>query len=276
MAYTMAVIAEHPVLISIPISVSMPRQHDTDTLAMYTANWQHYLLVEILNGTFYSDRFFLEMYQQGLNKQIYKEVIDYLRSTVLFYNTGDRINAPLPDLLIPNNLLTSIQQFCSTQRIPMLCIYSPKDNLRMRRERFSTSSIPTSRVHAIDLSPIQQVFQVSTDIAPDLSDEPLSANEDQALLCHALTSRPSGCFWCGTDTHQLTKCPLAATALANSHAWRIIRSWLQPRDSSTRPSGAPTTQHVHMLGQPSSQDDSAFDSVLDDPDNQLDFLSGHP
>jgi hypothetical protein len=272
MAYTIAIIAEHPLLLTIPIALPFPRQQETDTLAMYTSHWQHFFLIEILNGIFYSDRFFLEMFFQGLYKTVhYRDMIDYLRSTVMFHNTGDRIHAPLPDLLVPNNLLTTIQQYCTSQRASSLCVHSPKDIIKSRRDRFAIQSPATSQVQALSFPPIHQVFQLSSSVDTDISDAPLSADEDQALLCHALASRPSGCFWCGNDAHQLSKCPLASTALNNPSARKVIRSWLTPRDtthnrnhtssaSSSRTAGT-RLQHVRAL---TFEDDSPFLDKTDD------------
>jgi len=99
-------------------------------------------------------------------------------------------------------------------------------------------------VHATHIAPIQHVFRHTTDIHDTFSDAPFSVDEDQAFLCHALAACLQRYFWCLNDSHQLSKCPLAATVFGNPSAHRVIHSWLQP-PSSRRSAPLAATEANH-------------------------------
>jgi hypothetical protein len=265
--YNLAVVGGHPTLLDHPSTPRIPHQFDTDTLADYMVNWQHYLYLRILSGVYLSDRYFLVQFIQGLHRS-FLLVRQYLDSVMAPYNGPHTIHEPIPAALTPERLLLSLDEYATSIHKPRLCTRSARAALALG----SSGYLPGHRDgrDTRDKSSTQLALrELSGSLpAPDSDPDPLSTDEMDTLFVHAVTQRPSGCFFCQADSHAVRECPKFASLQKNPFGLRLLRRVL---DHALRPASDTPTSAIRQLESSLDSGEGSPPSADSPSDSEADF-----
>ena len=205
-----------------------PHQSDTDMLANYIHNWEHFLHVNVLDGLHYSDRYFLHRFLLGLHR-VLKPLGQDIKDRLAPFNSPACINQAAPDSLRPSDLMMTIQQFALKQAKLHLTTKTPQALLATFSTAHQRSSgSPARRFGSLANrpsapSPLELVQALATD-------ELTALNPDEAYnfnifaLEHSVHSQ--SCYWCGATDHLMQTCPQASKASKDPRAGRVIRAFL--------------------------------------------------
>jgi hypothetical protein len=152
----------------------------------------------------------------------------FITETMAPYNGPYTINEAAPLSLSPERLLLSLQQHAMWLSNPKLCITSARD---------FKSSFRTPRLGGSDLVVRQIDLDGSLDPLAALS---ISEEQNEALLVHAVTQRPKGCFFCQADDHPVRDCPRFAKLKTNTFGLKSLRRLL---DNTIASSASPARIH---------------------------------
>ena len=102
--YAIMIVAGHPQMQEHPTTLASPKQEDTVPLDRYLRSWNHYLMLLMLQGTFWSDRFFIQEFIRDMHPTVKGLIGDRLQSKV------NRVDPawPLPEDYSPDGLLTTL------------------------------------------------------------------------------------------------------------------------------------------------------------------------
>jgi hypothetical protein len=249
--YELARLSGHPQLLPHRTPATEPRQRDSETLSEYMLNWMHFLYLGILDGIHYSDRYFLQQFCAGLAPSLYF-LNDFIYRTLSPWMSETRIHQPVPSLLRPQSLISTLHAQATHQHKSQHALKSPMDVHAARRStnlnalgqqqnRYGRS--PQTLLHELQQDAGYEEETTETTISDSLivDDGPLSEDELHDWRVMALTHRPRGCFWCNKDDHMLLKCPHAQKVFGDPRARRAVRGFLQ--DSASRP----VDSKVHLV-----------------------------
>jgi hypothetical protein len=233
--------------------------------------WMYFLYLAVLDGLHYSDRYFLQQFCSGLHTSL-SFLGDYIQNTLTPWMSETRINTPVPALLRPTNLVSTLHGYARSLRRASSVLKSPRDSQQARRPNTHINALGNAkssrpkenhlRLHALchDAGYADSLPASDDSDSSPLADGPLSDDELYDWRVMAMTNRPQGCFWCNKDDHQLLKCTHAQKAFTDPRARRAIRGFLQEsRKPYTKPDSSPSTK-VHTV---TIDDDD--NSIADDP-----------
>ena len=183
-----------------------------------------------------------------------------------------RIHQPVPSLLRPQSLISTLHAQATHQHKSQHALKSPSDfhafhhsthlhALEHQKIRYERS--PQTVIHELQQDAGYDNEPTDT-TAPDVSDStlvddgPLTEDELHDWRVMALTHRPRGCFWCNKDDHMLLKCLHAQKVFGDPRVRCAVRGFLQ--DSAA----CPPDSHVHAV----TTDES------DAPSSDSDFRPG--
>ena len=84
----------------------------------------YYLHVQMLDGTHLSDRYFLHCFFSGIHSTL-QPLARYLETKLAAFNSPESIQLPAPDSLSPENLILTLQQYCSNKGRRDWCSQTP-------------------------------------------------------------------------------------------------------------------------------------------------------
>jgi hypothetical protein len=209
---------QHPLLIRYPFDPSEPVQDNDTTVIQYVVSWQQYLRHMLLDGTIYSDRYFLQQFLRNLHKSIREKIGPHLRQSV----AEIPITSPLPDSFAPDTLATSLKDLVSLYFNPAILAKTP-------RNQHSSSDV---RAISHQQSPAN-IFDIDDDF-------------DLPALVAALNTNSGQCYLCESDGHRFAQCPIYTRLSDNPRAITSLIRDLQRRQTKTsRPHGPP--KHIRQL-----------------------------
>jgi hypothetical protein len=209
---------QHPLLIRYPFDPSEPVQDNDTTVIQYVVAWQQYLRHMLLDGTIYSDRYFLQQFLRNLHKSIREKIGPHLRQSV----AEIPITSPLPDSFAPDTLATSLKDLVSLYFNPAILAKTP---------RHQHSSSDVRAIHH------QQSPANNLDVDDDF---------DLPALVAALNTNSGQCYLCESDGHRFAQCPIYTRLSDNSRAiTSLIRDLQRRKPKSSRPHGPP--KHIRQV-----------------------------
>jgi hypothetical protein len=253
---------QHPLLIQYPFDPLEPVQDNDTTVIQYVVSWQQYLRHMLLDGTIYSNRYFLQQFLRNLHKSIREKIGPHLRQSV----AEIPIASPLPDSFAPDTLATSLKDLVSLYFNPAILAKTP-------RNQHSSSD-----VRAISHQQLPATIPTNNcDIDDDF---------DLPALVAALNSNSGTCYLCESNGHRFAQCPIYTRLSDNPRAiTSLIRDLQRRKPKSSCPS---PPKHIRQLAMPEAgeghplvptsagegndiNDDSDINTSHHDPDHLLDF-----
>jgi hypothetical protein len=232
---------QHPLLIRNPFDPSEPVQDNDTTVIQYVVAWQQYLRHMLLDGTVYSDRYFLQQFLRNLHKSIREKIGPHLRQSV----AEIPITSPLPDSFAPDTLATSLKDLVSLYFNPAILAKTP-------RHQYSSSD-----VRAINY---QQIPASTLDVDDDF---------DLPALVAALNSNLGQCYLCESDGHRFAQCPIYTRLSDNPRAiTSLIRDLQRRKPKSSRP-----PKHIRQVDLLEAGEGNSFVPISAGEGNDIDDTS---
>ena len=227
--WKLAYAAGHPRLNPMILYPEMPKQSSSMSLIAYRQEWEHYLQMRSISGTFLSDRFFLESFianMSGTYNSSLKPLIFHLLRRIPIDN------AVTPDFW-PENLLGYMGNVARIQGITDL------DPLQTPRE-FAERRRPSPRV---------------TPAIRSLGEEADSALVEEcfSLVCALTASNPRTCDLCGKDDHLCMQCPRYAALMRDPYAAKRLLTSLSNLRNRQDPDSTATTAQSSGATTPSAR-----------------------
>jgi hypothetical protein len=224
----MAYHAGHPALVPGFSDVLVPTQGKDESLTDYMQKWQHYLHVECIQGTFLSDRYFLETFVRGMNSVYNGNLKAFL------YHSVRRVpvNSPVPAYYSPKNLLEYIRTLAVNIGLHNLELTQTPKEFADERRRPSTRSRHTSDNSTLSSrsSSTATIRAVEVDFLED---------DDLVTIYSLMASNTTRkCDLCESPDHLIAKCPQIETYRRDPHKLRRLLRALQdartPDDASKK------------------------------------------
>jgi hypothetical protein len=211
---------QHPLLIRYPFDPLEPVQDNDTTVIQYVVSWQQYLRHMLLDGTIYSDRYFLQQFLRNLHKSIREKIGPHLRQSV----AEIPLTSPLPDSFAPDTLTTSLKDLVSLYFNPAILAKTP----RTQHSSSDVRAISHQQLHANTHS-----CAIDDDF-------------DLPALVAALNSNSAKCYLCESDGHRFAQCPIYTRLSDNPRAiTSLIRDLQRRKPKSSRTPGPP--KHIRQL-----------------------------
>ena len=283
--YRLAFLGGHPQLVDFAGERLEPKQGEDDPISEYIYNWEYYLLIAMLDGTHYSDRYVLHRLIRGIHRSL-KPLATFLETKLAPFNSPDSVHRPIPDSLRPADLVLTLQQFCADDGKLSWTVLSPRQisAASFSRDRLSSSKLsprpfssrppaPSSASSASGAGTIIRELHTAPAPATD-SDSPLTDDEQYEFRLCALTNsggtNPSPCFWCQKTDHRMSDCAWAKKAATDPRAARAIRSFLANANGPS-PSPSPAGKPIRQVSTDDPAPDPDPDPHASIPDDSLDF-----
>ena len=223
--YSLALLGRHPMLASYPHTPSHPSQMDYQSIPAYISSWNNPLHILSLSGIHLSDRYFLMSLCRGIHDS-FKELHRHIQNELLPYNSSLTIGNPLPVSLMPDRLLTTLQQYALFIRHPKLFTHDARTIHTTKSGHLQTPGA-TSNGYIL-----REIRSSIPDLFSEESEAPSSPAEESAFHIFALQARPTGCYICDRDDHRLYDCAKLKKILDNPGGRRALRKALDdaPKD----------------------------------------------
>jgi hypothetical protein len=222
---------KHPLLIRYPNDPPEPIQNADTTLETYINAWSQYLQYMLLDGTVYSDRYFMQQFQRNMHSSLKQKFGPHLQQAI----ASVPITIPLPDSFAPDELIDELDDHSSFAGTYDVITKTPR-NL----------SQPSS--HAIRA--VQQISHYHRD---ETSDPDNNNDVDLPALIAAITQITS-CYLCQDSNHKILQCPIYNRLCDNPRAIATLIRELQRNHKPSRKTGPP--RHIRQIAQTGTQSET--------------------
>ena len=216
--WKMAHAAGHPRLNVMTLYPMMPVQRSSTSFIVYRQEWEYYLQLRSISGTFLSDRFFLESFITNMSGTYNSS----LKPLMFHLLRRFPVNDPVSTDFWPENILSYMMSVAKVQGISDLDpIQTPRDFAERRRP--SPRSTPTIRSLGSE-------------------SDPALAEECFMLVCALTASNPRTCDLCGKEDHLCMQCPRYAALMRDPYAAkRLLQSLSNLRNRQDDTTSTATT-----------------------------------